>query len=229
MAKKQPEGTVKKGAKHPLIVYRFIANRYRPSGFILLLAGLATLLPTLIPDLSEQLNLQNSILTPTRLGWLGCALLFAGAGIWLLTFFIQHRAYVQCKPDYLLIHLAFRRVAVAYQRINSIQPVQVARNWDMKSLKSRDRALVKPLAGETAVEVELASFPMDEKKLKRRLGWFMFSTRTQGFVFIVPKPTALSVEINSYIQESKDTRDAEQQRYLDPIERLKYQNSGRSF
>jgi len=225
MAKKQPEGTIKRGAKHPLIVYRFIANRYRPSAFILLLAGLATLLPTLIPGVSEQLGLDKSILTPTRLGLLGCALLFAGTGIWLLTFFIQHRAYIQCKPDYLLIHLAFRRVAVAYQRINSLQPVQVARNWDLKSIKSSEKALIKPLAAETAVEVELTSYPMDEKKLHKLLGWFLLSTRTAGFVFIVPKPTALSVEINSYIQEATDKRQEDQQRYLDPIERLKYQNT----
>ncbi len=229
MAKKQAEGTVKRGAKHPLIIYRFVANRYRPRGFIFLIAGLAALLPWLIPGVAEVLHLQNSILTPFRLAILGAVLLFAGAGMWILAFFVQHRAYVQCRPDYLLIHLAFHRVAVAYQRINSIQPAQLGRVFDPKSVKPRERALIKPLVGESAVEVALSGFPIPEKRLRGLLGWFMFSPRTTGFIFVVPKPTQLSIEINSHLQEAADKRQEDQQRYLDPIERLKYQQQGKTF
>jgi|GEM_PF-1040546 hypothetical protein len=220
MAKKQPDPSQDPGAKHPLLVYRFIARRYRPAGVLLFIMGLIALLPWLVP----ALRFSNSFLNYTQLAYVGVAALVAGAGLWILSLFMERRAYVQCHPQYLVIRTAAHSVAVAYQRFNAVQPVQVARMWNMKEIKGRERHFIKPLAGETALEAEVNEFPVPEKRLYRNFSRFLFSPREKGFIFIVPNPSALSIEISTYTQNALDQRDAEQQRYLDPIERLKYQD-----
>jgi hypothetical protein len=154
--------------------------------------------------------------------------LIAGAGLWILTIFMERRAYVQCRPDYLVIRSAFHTVAVAYQRFNTIQPVQVGRVFNIKEIKGRERNFIKPLAAENAVEALVNDFPVSEKRLRRHFSRFLLSPRDKAFLFIVPRSQQLSIELNTFIQRARDTRVADQQRYLDPIERLKYQNTSRT-
>ncbi len=231
MAKKQKDqisseqtGT-RPGTKHPLLVYRFIAGRYRPAGVLLFVIGLLALLPWLIP----QLRFTNSILNYNQLAILGMGAMIAGAGLWILTIFMQRRAYVQCRPEYLVIRTAFHTVAVAYQRFNTIQPVQVGRVYNIKEIKGRERTFIKPLAGDSALEAIVSDFPVSEKRLRRHFSRFVLSPREKAFLFIVPRPQQLSIELNSFIQRARDTRAEDQLRYLDPIERLKYQKSGNVF
>jgi hypothetical protein len=223
MAKKQNSSEGGPGAKHPLLVYRFIAGRYRPAGVLLFAMGLLALLPWLIP----ALRFSNAILNYIQLATVGMGALIAGAGLWILTIFMERRAYVQCRPEYLVIRTAFHTVAVAYQRFNSIQPVQVGRVFNIKEIKGRERNFIKPLAAETAVEAMVADFPVPEKRLRRHFSRFLLSPRDKAFLFIVPRSQQLSIELNTFIQRARDTRAADQQRYLDPIERLKYQNTSR--
>ncbi len=213
------------GTKHPLLVYRFIAIRYRPAGVLLFLVGLLALLPWLIP----QLRFQSAILNYNQLAILGMGALIAGAGLWILTIFMERRAYVQCRPDYLVIRSAFHTVAVAYQRFNTIQPVQVGRVYSIKEIKGREQTFIKPLAGDTALEAVVSDFPVSEKRLHRHFSRFLFSPREKAFMFIVPRPQQLSIELNSFIQRARDARSEEQTRYLDPIERLKYQKTGNMY
>lgn len=211
-----------RAAKHHLIVYRFIARRYRPAGILLILMGILAILPAFV----EPLRRLVGIITPEQLAIIGGAAIVIGLGLFIGSILGERQAYVQCLPEFLLVNTMFNRVFVSYQRINSTQPVQVARVFDIKTIKKgRDKQQIKPLLGETALEVALQEFPVPEKKLRKRFSQFLFSNREKGFVFIVPKPTALSLDINTYTQNALDTRDEDQQRYLDPIERLKYQNT----
>lgn len=220
----------KPALKHPLIIYRFMTRRYRPAGILLVVVGVIALLPTLIP----QLRFQSAVLNYSQLGIIAIAAVILGLVIFVVAVLAERQAYVQCLPEYLVIHTLLHRVFVAYQRVNSVQPVQIGRMFDIKADKktagknamtSRDKELIKPLLGEGAIEVEMSSWPMPEKKLRKTFNRFMFSTREQGFVFIVPKPQTLSIELTTYMQQALDKRDSDQQRYLDPIERLKYQNN----
>jgi hypothetical protein len=165
-------------------------------------------------------------LTYYQLATLGAAAIIFGLVMFIISILLERQAYVQCLPEYMLVHTLMHHVAVAYQRVNNVQPVQVGRVFDIKTIKkSREKELIKPLLAEPAVEVELKDWPVAEKKLKRTFSRFLFSTRENGFIFIVRKPQALSLELSTYQQRALDTRDADQQRYLDPIERLKYQSN----
>ncbi len=226
MAKKQAVDTsTRSGEKHPLLVYRFIARRYRPAGVLLFIVGLLALLPWWITELRPK----NFFLSYTQLAYIGIGALILGAFIWILSLRIERRAYVQCLPQFMVIRAPFHSVAVAYPRFNSIQPVQVGRIYDVKAIKGRQRHFIKPLAGENAVEAEVGEYPVSEKRLRRHFSQFLFSTREKGFIFIVPRPQQLSIELNTYMQRAQDQGKAEQQRYLDPIERLKYQQSNKTF
>jgi hypothetical protein len=225
MAKKQNTQEPKpgkNGSKHRLILYRFTTQRFRPAGILLILMGILAFLPSFV----SQLQFPNAILNPRQLAIFGGASIILGLVLYVGSVLAERRAYVQCLPDYLLVNTMFSRVFVAYQRINSVQPVKVAHMFDITNIKKdNERKLIKPLAGEAALEVSLAGYPLPEKKLRKMFTRFMFSSRGDGFVFIVPKPSALSFEIGTFSQRSASKGMEEQQRYLDPIERLKYQNN----
>src|SRR5258708_2413397 len=218
MAKESP----KPGSKHRLLVYRFAARRYRPAGVLLIVIGIIAVLPYFIP----LLRFPTQLLTYNQLAILGAASIIFGLVLFIIAVLLERQAYVQCLADYMVVHTLMHHVAVAYQRVNNIQPVQVGRVFDIKSIKKdREKLLIKPLLAEPAVEVELKDWPVAEKRLRRSFSRFLFSTRENGFIFIVQKPQALSLDLSTYQQRALDTRDADQQRYLDPIERLKYQNN----
>src|SRR5262249_19965452 len=184
----------KSGTKHRLILYRFVGRRYRPAGVLLIAMGLIALLPSYVP----QLRFANAVLTYNQLAILGVAAIIGGLVLFIIGSLIESQAYVQCLPDYFVIHTLLHRVFVAYQRFNNIQPVQVGRVFDIKTIKKgRERELIKPLLAETAVEATLREWPLPEKRLRRNFTRFLFSNRDQGFIFIVPKPSALSIEMNT--------------------------------
>src|SRR4051812_37397631 len=118
-------------AKHHLIVYRFIARRYRPAGMLLILMGILAILPAFV----EPLRRLVGVITPEQLAIIGTAALVLGLGLFIGSILGERQAYVQCLPQFLLINTMFNRVFVSYQRINSTQPVQVARVFDIKTIK----------------------------------------------------------------------------------------------
>jgi hypothetical protein len=142
---------------------------------------------------------------------------------------IQRRAYVQCLPEYLVINTASHRVVMAYQRINTIQPVQVGRVYDIKAIKGREKLFIKPLQSENALEVQISEYPVSEKRLRRNFSRFVLNPRNKGFIFIVKYPQQLGLELSTFQDHSRSRRSEEQSRYLDPIERLQYQNPSKTF
>src|SRR5215831_7006235 len=100
MAENAENLVAQEGTKHPLLVYRFIAGRYRPAGVLLFVVGLLAQLARIVPALQS-----TRFLGPQELSALGLACLIAGAGIWILTIFMARQAYVLCRKEYLLIHL----------------------------------------------------------------------------------------------------------------------------
>jgi hypothetical protein len=218
---------LKPGHKHPLLVYRFIGGRYRPAGVLLFLLGLLLQIPRLLPLIPapKPLTLPTALPAET-LSLLGLAVLFSGAGLWLLSLLIARRSYVRCQPDFMVIHAPFNTVAVAYSRIVSNQLVQVNKIYDLEKLKGREKTIIRPLLAESAVEMEINDWPLPEKRLHRYFTRFLFSTREKGFIFIVPAPTNLNNEIGTYMQDALDRREAAQRRYLDPLERARNSKPG---
>jgi hypothetical protein len=201
-----------------------LARRYRPAAQVMVFAGLIAQIPWFIPEA----RLPGTVLTYRELALLGLLLLLIGTALWVASIYRVHRAYVRCLPDYLLIRTAASKTAIAYPRINAIKSVKVGDLFRRDEVKGSMWQFIKPLAGDTALEVIVNEYPIPEKQLRRRLSQFMFTPREAGFVFIVERPTQLATEIDGFSEELRLSKNKERQRYLDPIERAKYSESSRT-
>ncbi len=208
------------GRKYPLVVYRLIARRYRPVGYLLFFVGLIALIPNFVIELRPK----NLFVTPEQLSIVGLISITAGVLIIIASFYEARRAYVQCHPDYLLINTGSGRVAVAYQRFNTFKNVRVGDLYRWKDYKARERGYIRPLVAESAVEAVLKEWPLPEPVIRKRLNRFVISTRDTGFVFIVPHPTEFRMEIDKFIDRMRTAaKNAETEKYTDPIERMRRQ------
>lgn len=208
------------GKKYPLAVYRLIARRYRPAGYLLFIFGLLMELPRFITELRPR----NSILTYEQLSIVGLIAIVSGVIIVIASIYEERRAYVQCLPDYLLINTAAGRVAVAYQRFNTFKSVRVGDMYPWKEYRGRQRDFIRPFAAETAIEAVVKEWPLPERAIRKRLSPFVISARDTGFIFIVPRATDFRMEIDRYVDQARTAiKEAEAEKYSDPIERMRRQ------
>ncbi|MBX3061807.1 MAG: hypothetical protein KF726_02465 [Anaerolineae bacterium] len=212
----------KPGTKYPLLIYRDLANRFRPAAILMFVAGLVAQIPRFIPEA----RLEGTILSYEQLSWLGALLLLIGLALWIAAIYRERRAYVQCRAEGLRIRTAGSKITVPYNTINVVKPVRVGDLFPRESLKGNLRFARSHLA-ETAVEMVISQPPIPMEKLRRRLHPLVLSPREQGFVFLVAYPTKLTMEIDNYLEQTRRMYDADSQRYLDPIERAAYVSSGR--
>lgn len=204
----------RQAARHPLLVYYNLGRRYRPPGVLLFLMGLFLFLPSLFREL------RNEAVEPGALAGVGAVLVLVGIAFGLFSMLAKRRAYVQCRPDLLVVRTPFYRVLISYRRIKKVQPVQVLQLFPRDSLKGIGKPLVTPLLGMTAVEVEVSSWPASKRKLHRFLSRYLFSPRVEGWVFIVPNYSLLMREIELRHQQKDDVEKGRTSGYKDPFERL---------
>lgn len=209
------------GKKHRLLVYRFIARRYRPAGYLLFVIGILAQLPQFISELRPR----DWFITYQQLSLVGLIALMVGLILIVASILEERRAWVQCQPDYLLINTGAGRVAVSYARFITVKSVRVADIFKWKDYKGRQRDFIKPLAGEGAVELVVNDFPLPEGTIRKRLSQFLITTRDKGFIFIVPRPSDLSFEINTFVERARQAAaEASKERYHDPLERAQRQH-----
>jgi hypothetical protein len=213
------ESKRKSGIKHHLLVYKFIARRFRPAAQLMFLAGLVMQIPYFIPEA----RVPQTLITFEQLALLGALLMLIGLALWVASIFRERRAYVQCTPDYLLIRTAGHKIAVAYQRLNAIKTVRVADIYPKDIVKPSHLRYIRPLYGEPAIEVVVNDFPIPEAKLHKYLSDFVISTRETGFVFIIRYPTKLATEINAFMEDYRYANESSQRRYMNPMERAEQQ------
>jgi hypothetical protein len=206
------------GTRQPLILYRLIARRYRPVGILLFLMGVVALLPLFIAELRGGIQL----LTFETLAVLGFVSLLTGAVLTITSIFRERRAYVQCMPHFFLINTAGKRVAIAYQRIQQVRTVKVGTVFPKDTLKGRDLTLVKQMIGDLGLEIVLNDFPLPQREMRRRLHKLLISPRETGLIIVVPVPQQLSIELETFQSRAREQA-AEKARYLDPIERMRFQ------
>ncbi|MBI5959420.1 MAG: hypothetical protein HY866_11835 [Chloroflexi bacterium] len=206
--------------RHPLLLYYNLGRRYHPPGLFLFLMGLFLLLPAFIREL------ENDDVDPEALAGVGSVLILVGIAFLLFSRLAKRRAYVYCRPDLLEIKLPFYRVLVSYRRINMVQSVQALQLFSRESLKGMSKPLMSPLMAMTAVEVQVKSWPVSKKRLRRMISRYMFSPRVEGWVFIVPNYSILMRQIEEQRQKHEDDLQGKTSgSYKDPFERYQEQLS----
>jgi len=209
----EQQQTARDTVRHPLLVYVNLGRRYRAPGLLLIITGAALFLPLFIRDL------QSDDVKPETLASVGLVVLLVGIGFWLFAWMALNRAYVQCGKDVLTVRTPFYISRMSYRRVKSVQPVKVAQVFPREELKGMGKALVTPLLGMTAVEMVVTSWPAPKRRMRRMMGDFLFSGRSEAWVFVVPNYSILMRQLDTALQNKADERRGIRSAYRDPFER----------
>jgi hypothetical protein len=220
MARKKDQEATEKPAslRHPLLLYYNLGRRDRPPGIFLFLMGAFLVLPVFIREL------RNDLVDADALAGVGGVLMLVGIAFLLFSRLARRKAYVYCRPDILEIKLPFYRLLISYRRINTVQSVQVLQLFSREKLKGMSKPLMSPLMGLTAVEVQVKSWPVSKKRLRRMMSPYLFSPRVEGWVFVVPNYSILLRQIEEHRQKHEDEAQGKiSSGYKDPFERYQEQ------
>jgi hypothetical protein len=180
------------GQRHPLLYYRRTMDR---------LWQITLPLSILLGVLWWQVRSRPiPLFEAVHPGWLLLGALVALA-FTLFAIVSRPMAYVQTRLDHLRLATPFLGLKISYRRVRSVRPVRLEAIFPPRETRSAQRRLLEPFYSQTAVVVELKSFPIHPRLLKIFLAGAMFTPQSTGLVFLVPDWMAFSTEMDTY-QES---------------------------
>jgi len=176
------------GHKYPLIVYQHMLNRWWPALMALGLGMFALAYSEYIDPMARFLAWR----------WQ----LFAGIGalaILIGVFFVilRHLAYVQPFPEYLKLVTPFMRINISYKRIKKTTTTEMRYLFAFKSLSGWMQDIFEPLAGKTAMVIDLNGYPISPVMLRFFLSRFFFKDKTPHVVILVKDWMRFSSELES--------------------------------
>lgn len=178
----------RRGHKYPLIVYQHMLNRWWPALMAIGLGMFALAYSEYIDPMAQFVSWR----------WQ----LFAGIGVLaVLTgiFFVilRHLAYVQPFPEYLKLVTPFMRLNISYKRIIKTTTTEMHYLFPFKGLSGWMQDIFGPLAGKTALVIELNGYPISPMMLRFFLSRFFFKDRTPHLVILVKDWMRFSSELES--------------------------------
>lgn len=179
----------KAGRRYPLVIYTRMIDRWWPA---ILLLGLATM--------ALAWPFYQDLYTRITEPWRWMTLAGVGAGTVLISLFMllmRKSAFVQPFSDHLLLATPVFRLNISYRRIQRTTTATMATLFPPKSIRGMKRDILEPLAGMTAVVVELNAYPISRATLNFFLSSFFFKDKTPHFVLLVQNWMGLSTEIES--------------------------------
>lgn len=139
-------------ARHPLLLYRRLADYFRTPSLLLMVVS-AGLLVWNHPALQElRLVLVITFLLPLAL--------------LLGTFIMSRLAYVQCREEGLFIRLPFHRLDVPYESVVETRATLMYQLFPPSEQRFSTRAFLDPLWNMSAVVVRLKYLPEPRQQLR---------------------------------------------------------------
>ena len=177
------------GHKFPLLVYRHLLNRWWTPMFAIGIVMFALAY--------EQYT--HPIYRFIAWRWQ----LFAGIGVLAILigiFFlvIRHMAYVQAFPGYVKFVTPFMRFNISFKRIHKTTTTEMRLLFPPKTLSNWVKDIFRPLAGKTAIVLELKGYPISPAIMRMFLSRFFFKDKTPHLVILVDDWMRLSTEIDSF-------------------------------
>jgi hypothetical protein len=209
------------GHRHHLVLYTYMLNRWWKSIFglgvvlLMLAAGLGGL-PGILP--------QNHFLvvSDTALWVVGGT----GAYAILLAFIlivIRKSAYVQPFDSYLRLATPFLHMNIGYRRIRKATSVDMQHLFHIERFKGWRRKLLLPLAGQTAIVLDMTGWPLPRWTLRLFLSPFFFPDNTPRLALLVPRWMEFSNEMESFrgawLESQRQTSNTPQSDLLASISR----------
>lgn len=184
------------GHRYHLVLYSYTLNRWWKAVFAIgisllgLVVGLS-LLPSLLPQY-HFLLISDTIL------WIGGG---AGGFAILLALFlliIRRSAYIRPFKSYLRLVTPLLRMNISYMRIRQASSVEMQRLFPVEKFKGWRRNFLQPLAGQTAVVLEMNGWPLPPRLLRLFLSPFFFPDKSPRLALLVSRWMDFSTELESY-------------------------------
>ncbi len=184
------------GRRHSLVLYKYMLNRWRKStlamGVILLvLAAGLKLLPARLPE-------YHILWVPDLTFW---AVVGAGGYALILSVFLiilSKSAYVQSFATHLRLVTPFLRMNISYRRIRKVSSVEMQYLFPISRYKGWRWSLLRPLANQTAIVLEMRGWPLTHWVLSLFLSPFFFPDKTSRLALLVPKWMEFSMEMEGF-------------------------------
>jgi hypothetical protein len=172
---------------HPLLLYARLFGLWRAPA--LLVALLAGALAWWAPEPFHTLEVRAALLTLS-----GVSLL-----VFVYALLGPRMAFVQCRPNYLLLSTPLLRLAISYNRIRTTRPIL----FDPAAVRWSDQRVVDPFRQRTVLGVDLTRYPLKRRWLRFWLMRYLLPEDFTGFLFLVPDWMALSRDIEGKRAEWK--------------------------
>lgn len=177
------------GKKYPLVVYRHMVSRWWTPMLAMGLGLFALAYSEYIDPLAEFFTWRWKVFAAVG----GLAIL---TGVFF--FILRYMAYVQPLRDHLKLVTPFMRVNISYKRIRKTITTEMRLLYPPKSLSGWVQDIFSPLAGKTALVLELSGYPIPPLVLKLFLSRFFFKDKTPHLVILVDDWLRFSSELESF-------------------------------
>lgn len=177
------------GHKYPLVVYRHLLNRWWTPMFAFGLVMFALAYGEYTHPVYRFIPWRWQL--PAGVGVLAILI-----GLFFLV--IRQLAYIQPFPGYIKLVTPFMRVNISYKRLVKTTTSEMRYLFPPKSMSGWMRDIIAPLASQTAIVLELKSYPVSPLLLRMFLSRFFFKDKTPHLVILVKDWMGLSTEIDSY-------------------------------
>jgi len=104
---------------------------------------------------------------------------------------------VQPFPEYLKLVTPFMRLNISYKRIRKTTTTEMHYLFPFKGLSGWMQDIFEPLAGKTAMVIELNGYPISPVMLRFFLSRFFFKDKTPHLVILVKDWMRFSSELES--------------------------------
>ncbi len=184
------------GKKHPLFAYRMRYRRNRGLYFVVAIAVLALYAAIHLMPAETWVNVP----WVHQIDWL---LLIIGIVVLVLAIFrITAGAipYVQCSERNIKIQAPIYQVVFSYKRVQGTRPNTLFHVFEKGGLSRGERKFVLDdrYGGQTAVIVEMNSWPLSLRWMRFWLGNLVFSSDNRALVLWVEDWMTLNREISDY-------------------------------
>lgn len=184
------------GRRYHLILYTYMLDRWWRAvlGIGMVMLALAVGLVRL-PEALPQYHFLPVTTTTLRV--------MGGAGVYsvLLALFliiIRRMAYVRPYDSHLRLVTPFLRMNISYRRIGRAASVEMAALFPLEKFKGWRRKLLRPLAGRTAIVLEMNGWPLPRWALRLFLSPFFFPSETPRLSLLVDHWIEFSTELESF-------------------------------
>jgi len=176
------------GHKYPLIVYQHMLNRWWPALMAIGLGMFALAYSEYIDPMAQFVSWRWQLF-----GGIGVLAILIG----IFFVILRHLAYVQPFPEYLKLVTPFMRLNISYKRIRKTTTTEMHYLFPFKGLSGWMQDIFEPLAGKTAMVIDLNGYPISPVMLRFFLSRFFFKDKTPHLVILVKDWMRFSSELES--------------------------------